>query len=368
MYKHLNIIKMNMKIKREYGISLHYKIRKEIEKLLKEENFKDKIIPPEEEIAERFKVSRGTVRRAIFDLVNQGVLYRIPGKGTFINNKQLSIEKITVFSPWYFHNESEISQNTYEDILLRELRKEATKNGYTILLKNWQKEEIEYAEVTKESSGIIVLNPKRNDNELINRLSKYSIPSVVIGANLERKDINYVASDNKGGMRQAVEYLISLGHKNIFFIGGSIESHDTYERYEEFMNYCKKRKIQHNEVILESNFDWSKEVEKILEENLKEKNLATAFITGGITLSLYLIDALKKADKKIPDDISLIGFDEFPICSHITPPLTTIYQPIELLAKKGFEILEEEKKKKNKKRKQVILETKLIIRESVKRR
>lgn len=359
---------MRTKIKREYGVSLHYQIRKEIENYIKENNFSDRPLPSEEILAKNFNVSRGTVRRAISDLVNQGLLYRIPGKGTFVNRKTLSIEKITIFSPWHLHKEPEIAQNTYEDILLRELRKVAIENGYTIILKNLDKEEIEFTEATKESGGIIILNPKRNEKEILKRVSKFSIPAVIIGANIESKEINYVASDNKGGIRQAIDYLISLGHKKLFFIGGSPESYDTYERYEEFMDYSKRKKIKAYGIIFESNLDWQKETEKIIFDILKGKDLPDAFITGGITLSLYLIDAIKKANKNIPDDFSLIGFDDFPICTHLNPPLTTISQPIDLLAKRGFEILKEKIKNPSLKPKQIILPLKLIIRSSCKER
>jgi len=365
MYKHLN--KMETKIKREYGISLHYKVRQEIEEFIREKKFKNEMLPPEEEIAKRFKVSRGTVRRAILDLVNQSVLYRIPGKGTFINKKTLSIEKITIFSPWHIHKEPEIAQNTYEDVLLRGIRKNAIKNGYTLILKNFEKEEIEFTETAKESNGIIILNPRRNEEEIIHRVSKFSIPSVFIGANLKRDDVNYVCVDNENGIRQAVEYLISLGHKYLFFIGGSPESYDTYERYGAFINICNEKNIKHKEVIFKSNLDWKKEVEKIVFEIIKEKDLPDGFIAGGITISLYLIEVIKKAEKSIPEDFSLIGFDDFPICSHLNPPLTAISQPVEKLAETGFMILEDSMKGKREKI-QVALDTKLIVRKSVKRR
>jgi len=359
---------MEIKIKREYGITLHYQIRKELEHYIKKNNLSDKPLPQEEKLAKIFNVNRGTVRRAILDLVNQGVLYRIPGKGTFVNKKTLSIEKITIFSPWHLHREPEIAQNTYEDVLLRELRNFIIKKDYTVILKNFLKEEIEFIEATKECGGIIILNPRRKEKEIIDRISKFSIPSVFIGANLEREDINYVASDNKEGIKNAVDYLVSLGHKYLFFIGGSPESYDTYERYKEFVDYCKKRKIKAEAIIFESHFDWQKETEKLLLNLSKLKKSPDAFITGGITLSLYFIEAVKKTNKKIPDDFSLIGFDDFPICSHLNPPLTTIYQPIDLLAQKGFELLEKEIKKPDLKKEQIILPVRLIIRNSVKER
>jgi DNA-binding LacI/PurR family transcriptional regulator len=358
---------METKIKREYGISLHYKIRKEIEKFIRENNFENEILPPEEEIAKRFKVSRGTVRRAILDLVNQGVLYRIPGKGTFINKKTLSIEKITIFSPWGIEENTQLLKDSYVDVLLREIRKNAIKNGYTLILKNLEKEEIEFTEMAKETNGIIILNPRRNEDEIIDRVSKFSIPSVFIGANLKRDDVNYVCVDNKNGIRKAVEYLISLGHKYLFFIGGSPESYDTYERYEAFINICNEKNIKHKEVIFESNLDWKKEMKKIIFKILKDQNLPDGIITGGLFITLCLLKAIKKIKIKIPEDFSLIGFDDFPLFSHLNPPLTAISQPIEKLAENGFKILEDSMKGKKGKI-QVILDTKLLIRKSVKRR
>jgi len=351
-------------LEREYGISLHYKIRKEIEKFISQGNFKNHRLPAEEELTKKFKVSRGTVRRAMFDLVHQGVLYRVPGKGTFVNPKTLSIERITIFSPWRIEEEREVMKGTYVDVLLTELRKVTLKRRYSLVLKNLERKEIEFAEISKESAGIIILNPNRNDREMINRVSKFSLPCVFIGANLERKDLNYVAIDNKGGIRKAIEYLVSLGHRSLFFVGGSPETYDTNERYEAFVNYCEEKNIKHAEAMIKSNTDWRKEVESILFELSRKKNLPDGFITGGLHLTLYLAEA---AGKRIPDEFSLIGFDDFPLFSFLHPPVTTIYQPVGKLARKGFEILVENIGGKRGK-KQVILETELRVRESVKRR
>jgi len=360
---------MEIKIRREYGIALHYQIRKEIEKLIKREDFTSIPLPQEEKLAEKFKVSRGTVRRAISDLVNQGLLYRIPGKGTFVNKKSLSIEKITIFSPWHLHPEPEIAQNTYEDILLSALRNTIVGRNFSLILKNFEKEEIEFVNVTKESAGIIILNPKRNQKEIVDRISKFSLPSVFIGANLRRKDVNYVTVDNRNGTRKAVEYLIKLGHKKIFFIigSGSLNSYDNWERYEAFKEICEEKKISFEIKILEK-ANWREEILKFIEEINKKKNFPDGIITPNVTISLYVMEGIKKIKKKIPHDLSLISFDDFPICEHLNPPLTTISQPIKLLAEKGFEILLEKINNPETKPKQIILPTELISRNSCKER
>lgn len=359
-------MKIKTEIKREYGISLHYQVRKEIENLLKESDFSSTPLPQEEKLAEIFKVSRGTVRRALSDLVNQGVLYRIPGKGTFVNKKVLSTERITVFSPWLLHKEPEIAHNTYEDILLRALRRNAIEKGFTLVLKDFIKEEIEFSNSTKESAGMIILNPRRNNEDIIDRISSFSYPAIVIGANLKRKDIDYVASDNEGGVKEAIEYLLSLGNKNLFFLGGSPESYDTDERFNVFKKICEKKSIKYGIKILESDVNWREETIKLIKELNSKGVLPEGFICGGITLSLYVYEGIRSIGKEAGKDISVIGFDDFPVCTLLPPPLTAIYQPIEMMAKTGIELLEEKIRNNKREKKQIILPTKLIIRNSCK--
>ncbi|MCM8776854.1 MAG: GntR family transcriptional regulator [Candidatus Omnitrophica bacterium] len=374
MYKHLHIMetkrdmKVKNEIKREYGISLHYQIRLKIEDLLQNSSFSSTAIPTEEILAKDFGVSRGTVRRALTDLVNQGVLYRIPGKGTFLNKKTLSTQKIVIFSPWLFHKEPNIVDNTYEDVLLRTLRKKVMERNSTLILKNLCEEEIEFLNATKESIGMIIMNPTRNQKEIIKRISSFSIPAIVIGANLKRKDIDYVASDNERGMKKAIEYLISLGIKNLFFIGGSPESFDTDERLESFKKICKEKLIDYDFKVFESDANWRNEVINLINTLYKNGKLPEGFITGGINLSLYIYEGLKMVNKDIGKDISVVGFDDFPICRILSPQLTTIKQPLELMAEKAIELLEERIKSHNKDNKQIILPTELIIRNSCKRR
>ena len=369
MYIQLDIkekTKMETDIKRKYGVSLHYQIRLKIEEFLKNSDFLSKPFPPEEKLAELFGVSRGTIRRALTDLVNQGVLYRIPGKGTFLNKKTLSTEKITIFSPWSFHKEPNLIDNTYEDVLLRALRKKAIANNFTLILKNLCEEEIEFLNTTKESIGMIVMNPKRNQKEIIKRIPAISIPAIVIGANLKRKDIDYVASDNENGMKKAIDYLISLGIKNLFFIGGSPESFDTYERLESFKKICKEKMIKYDFVVFGSDTNWKDETINLI-KTLYEKGLPEGFITGGINLSLHLYEGLKMVNKEIGKDISVVGFDDFPICRILSPQLTCISQPLELMAEKAIELLIEKIKNSNKEKKQIILPTELVIRNSCKK-
>ncbi len=372
MYKHLDIIrkgqmKIETKIKRENGISLHYQIRKEIEKILKKSNFSSSPLPPEEKLAEMFGVSRGTIRRVLSDLVNQGTLHRIPGKGTFVNKRILSTERVTIFSPWSL-KEPEIVHNPYGDVLLRGLSSSAAEKGFTLILKDLNRGEIEFSNATKESAGIVILNLRRSQKDITERIASFSIPVVVIGANLKRNDINYVAADNYGGIKEAVEYLISIGCKRLFFLGGNPDSYDTEERVNAFKKICKENLIDYGVKILENDIDWKEGTIKIMEELYRKGNLPDAFISGGIGVSLHIYEGAEKIGKEIGKDISFVGFDDFPICKFLSPPLTVISQPIELLAKEGLKLLEERIRSNYREKKQIILPTRLIIRKSCKGR
>ncbi|MCM8818359.1 MAG: substrate-binding domain-containing protein [Candidatus Omnitrophica bacterium] len=168
-------------------------------------------------------------------------------------------------------------------------------------------------------------------------------------------------------MKKAIDYLISLGIKNLFFIGGSPESFDTYERLESFKKICKEKMIKYDFIVFGSDTNWKDETIN-LTKTLYKKGLPEGFITGGINLSLHLYEGLKMINKKIGKDISVVGFDDFPICRILSPQLTCISQPLELMAEKAIELLVRKIKNNDEEKKQIVLPTELIIRNSCKRR
>lgn len=354
-------------IERKNGISLHYQVRLRLEKMIRGKKMKkDSLFPPEEKLSSEFNVSRGTIRRAISDLVNQGVLYRISGKGTFLNDGILSSQKIAILSPWNISEKNEIDQSTYESILFRGCYKSIAPAGYAIILKKFTEGQIHQLSSTREVIGLIIMNPRTSEQHLLKRLLRLSIPSIVVGADLKGIDINYIATDNTDGIQKAVDYLISLGHERIAFIGAAPEEFDTQDRFEAFDKICKTKKISRSSNIIIQGEDWKKGVDEIFSEWQRKNFFPSAVIAGGFEIALMVMEAAHNFSKKIPDDISLVGFDDFLTASYLSPPLTTICQPLYEIAKEAVEFLLKKVNSFDKQnvRLQKLFPTQLIVRSS----
>jgi GntR family transcriptional regulator, arabinose operon transcriptional repressor len=347
-------------------VTLHQKVRNYVENLLQEYTLKNiDILPPEERISSEFNVSRGTVRRAMSDLVNEGLLSRVPGKGTFIvpGNKQK--KEVVIFSPWDL-----AGQSFYENLLLKGLYDELQNTGYFLSMKHFDADELSRAveDGNFRSRGMILVKTRRGENvNLLHKLAMSEIPFVVVGSNVGWEDINCVTVDNYNGIKSAFDYLFSLGHSDIAYIGVSPTSYDSHERFESFKAQRRANSTSNKYAyMLPSKKEWKDEVEDIFITWQKTGKSPTALITGGFSISLILLEVMKKYHQKIPEDLSVVGFDDFPAASHLNPPLTVVRQPIYEMGKETASLLLNaiENSNDSNSKQTKILPTELLIRDS----
>lgn len=212
---------------------------------------------------------------------------------------------------------------------------------------------------------ILIGNHKVTTYEILKDLN---LPTVLIDDYSEySKDFNNVRSNDEEGMYQATKYLIDLGHENIGFVGNS----DLYLidkiRYNGYARAMQESNLSIKDDYLfkcDATFDYGL---KIVDDILKVKGI-TAVVCSADILAIAIIKRCEELGKKIPDDLSVVGFDDIQSSAYIYPGLTTIHQEI---AEKGacaarilFDIFEHEALSD----KLIILEPYLIKRESVKER
>jgi LacI family transcriptional regulator len=211
--------------------------------------------------------------------------------------------------------------------------------------------------------GLIVMAYYLKD-QYIDILTESGIPFVFIDYPPKNEEIYSVLVDNESGSFEATEYLIFLGHKKIAFLEGPKAAWDSKARFEGYLKALKAHSLEFNPNLVENGNFTKEEGYLATKRLLSKKEKFTAIFSANDQMAIGAIRALKEAGLKVPDDISLVGFDNIEASSIIEPPLTTVSQPIYEMGKKAVEVLVKLINNEGVKEKKIMLKTKLIERHS----
>jgi len=208
------------------------------------------------------------------------------------------------------------------------IENEAKKNKFDTIINfiNRDKYDIPLSIERGKAEGILVLGHISDD--FLKLLKSYKIPIVLIDYASSSVVTGAVMTQNYDGAYMAVEYLIQCGHKSIGFLGDINIARSFYERWLGFLDALKN-----NNIPCEMEYCFTENIERIVLENdfqaltdrLKNiKRYPAAWFCANDSTAFVLINALKALGKKVPEDVSVIGFDDIDICSMTEPRLTTM--------------------------------------------
>lgn len=308
---------------------LHYQLRLQIERMVNNGEFPaGQPLPPEEFLGRDLRVARGTVRRAMTDLVNQGILYRVPGRGTFVRPDAIVGHRVLILS----------IANAEDQEFFLNIRTFLMEAGHTAVLKPLNMETVEWMGHAHEIAGALILRPYISHIEILRRAAMLSIPLVLLGGNVPDIQINSVGLDNADGVRQAIEHFRSLGHRRIGYIGASPRDFDSRDRFDAFEQIIRDNGMDGMREMIPMDRDWKLGVVDIL-ESWRSSRFPTAILAGGFGVTMYALDRLRQMGISVPADVSLIGFDDNPIAEVIQPPLTVLRQPHKEMPQEALKML-----------------------------
>ncbi len=241
--------------------------------------------------------------------------------------------------------------------------------GYALLLGNSSNNnnlEEKYLEIFEEKkvNGILLIPSGPMRDSLIDKLNNLDIPLIVLDRKLEGLKTPLVMSDNLEGGEVATRYLINLGRKRIAFISGRSDVSVSQDRMKGYLKALKDNSIPFNEsMILEGDFSFTGGYEaasKIAENGLE----VDAIFAANDFMALGAIDSLRRVGIKVPEEISVIGYDDIWVAKIYRPSLTTIRQPIFEMCELAVNILIKRMDKIENIRFENILKPELIVRES----
>ena len=215
----------------------------------------------------------------------------------------------------------------------------------------------------KHIDGMILLTPRIDDTAL-KKLEDADVPAVLMGR-LNNSNLYSVDVDNRRSAKMAVNYLIELGHKNIACIANAPSSYSAApDRVAGYKDALLEAGIPFNENLVRyADFDPQSGFESMQNLLTSGVKFTAAFIASD-NVAIGVKSALRKANLKIPDDISIIGFDDIPWAQYSDPPLTTVRLPAEELASEACMMLLGLMKSSTPDKRHVVLNTELVVRKS----
>jgi len=295
-----------------------------------------KRFPSERELAERFAVSRASVRETISELIAAGALYRTGGRGTFVADEPAKTNGRQIA---FLINEDIFSfAETGYGRILRGVEDACRRRGDVLIFQSIGTDAGQlFSGESSRVDGIVIVGGVRRP--LLERLREARIPVVLVDLLIRTKsdDVETVNIDYAAGTRTALERLYELGHRKIGFIGfpGS-------DKYDSYWQTCSSLGLQYDPQIVE--FLHSVDLEpgilagfRAIQKILMRGVLPTAVIATNDFVARGAMEALQAAGISVPNQVSVVGYDDFGLST--SPSLTTIRADLEEVGRLAMEAL-----------------------------
>jgi len=261
------------------------------------------------------------------------------------------------------------ASDTFNSGAIKSIEKAASSHGYSVLLgdtQNLRERELAYGEMirTKQADGIIFFS-YRIPFELNEGDSSKDLPPIVNSCEPVAMDnVPLVTINNRLAGEEATQHLLDLGHKKIAVITGDPATPSTKDRMEGYRYALKKAGLSPRDDYVQEGLYGIEQGEECTKQLLLLKDRPTAIFCFSDEIALGCLSSLKKSGFDVPNDISVMGFDDIRFAKYFSPSLTTIAQPVEKIGETCINLLVNLINKKPIHEHKIILEHELIVRDS----
>ncbi len=218
--------------------------------------------------------------------------------------------------------------NPFFPELIRGFETLATEHQYDVILTST---DYETARMTgclrrmleRKVDGVAIMTSEM-DARLIKELSRRGVPLVFMDVGQVGPRMSHVRIDYAHGVRQTVDHLAGLGHERIAFISGPLDLHSARVRRQAFLDGMRKQKLIADRRLIREGTHTAEGGQRAMEALLHMARRPTAVVCSNDWTAIGALHAIDGAGLKVPEDVSLAGFDDIPLVSYTSPPLTSV--------------------------------------------
>lgn len=216
--------------------------------------------------------------------------------------------------------------------LVRGAEKVLAEAGYTLVLTDTdndaatERRQIDLLRA-RGTDGFIVATARWKD-ELLAEIAAAGVPAVLVNRNSSSATLPYVGGDERTGVRLAVDHLVALGHRHIAHLGGPADTSTGRERAAAFRQAVRQHGLPSAGLVRACAAYTEGAGAEAAGRLLASGHEFTAVVAGNDLIAFGVLDALARAGRSCPDDVSLIGFNDMPHLDKLAPPLTSVALPL----------------------------------------
>ncbi len=287
------------------------------------------------EIARLAGVSKTTVSRVLnekpdVDPATREKILALIDEYSFQPNafaKAISLQKSHYIGLLIPHKADYVFSNPFYTEVMHGVSTQVDRCGYYLLL--CYAHDANYLDIYRQKrvEGFVLLSPGSFHKQIIDSLEKEGVPFVSTAKISDEDSMVYVDVDNHAGGAMLTEHLVSLGHQKIAYIGKPTLT-SSLERLKGYHSVLEKHHLPFSEQwvfvtetsSIESGYDYTRRL-------LLKEDPPTAIFLANDVMAIGAIKAVQEMGLRVPEDISIAGFDDIPLASYSNPQLTTVRQP-----------------------------------------
>ncbi|MDR3711003.1 MAG: GntR family transcriptional regulator [Capsulimonadaceae bacterium] len=280
-------------------------------------------LPGELELAREYGVAHMTLRQAIGGLVDGGLLVRVRGKGTFVEDRSRDARPATLHEmALVIPSSAQTTDPLYYPELLMSFQQEIAARGLQTKIQSY--ETVENPDALEPSSAVACVMVVEEHLHLVERLRDAGHLVLAINRYSGRRAIPCIRIDDEGGVGQAVDHLASLGHRRIGFVRGPVDNLDAADRLSGYRSAINRHGLSR---AYETGDGFNEACGyKAMTELLALSDRPTAVVCASDLSAIGAIMAAREAGLSVPRALSVVGFGDFSVADFIMPRLTTVRQ------------------------------------------
>jgi DNA-binding LacI/PurR family transcriptional regulator len=312
-------------------------------------------LPGRQQLCAEFGTTRVTLDKAIQGLVSAGLLRSSKGVGTFVARadnaaaagngpsprRPLRIGVIVEHNSDEHHSGQyepveDFDDNFYFGLLFQGVRNAFSGKSVDSMFAHLHR--TQYKKFYQENAldGMILMTPSLEELPTLRHLAASGIPFVAVGISSDDPadaELPCIDTDNQQGARDAVQHLLDLGHRRIAIVNLATSGANHHERlvgYRQTMAAAAVP-VEANDLVLFPSHNaarFEERIEQWLAKAQAAQKLPTAIFSCDYLMTLATLRVLRRHGLCVPDDISVVGFDNPLSAAHLTPPLTAVRQPV----------------------------------------